>query len=101
MWMSPPLHELSNRFLVDRQWPLLGHVVATQRFVAQQGRVADALAELHVIGGRPMLVDVHALELSVLVEAEVPRALDGLYGVHDQERGAEQHHHTCGDPEAL
>src|SRR5690242_12582619 len=40
---------------------------------ADRRRVAHAVAELHVVGGRPVFVDVDALELAVLFEAEVVR----------------------------
>src|SRR5205807_10225589 len=93
--------QLSNRFLVDREWSLLRYILAAHGLLPEQGRVAHPLAELHVVGGRAVLVDVHALELAFLVEAQVPRALDGLDGIHDDQGDAEHADHGCGAPDQL
>src|SRR5438105_2771506 len=44
-------------------------------------RVGHALAELHVVGGRAVLVQVHALELAVLADPQRLRRLDPVH--HD------------------
>src|SRR3954447_2867140 len=75
-----------NGFFVGPDGCLHWDVGTAQRLPGtKQGRVAHALAELHVIGGRAVLVDVHALELTVVVQTEVPGSADGLdHGERDQ-----------------
>src|SRR5436190_6460141 len=85
MWTSPPLCDRSDWFLVRWDGCSSWHIGAAQRPPgAQQGRVAHALAKLHVVGGCAVLVDVEALELAVLLESEVPRTLEGPDGEHHQ-----------------
>src|SRR5207248_9834039 len=71
----------SNRFLVGWDGCAPWHTGAAQWLSGpEQGRVADTLAELHVVGGGAVLVDVETLELAVLLEPQVPRTIEGPDG---------------------
>src|SRR5689334_19656923 len=69
------------------------HAAVARSARADRRRVAHAVTELHVVGGRPVFVDVDALELAVLFEAEVVRARELPNDPeHDQREPADQEH---------
>src|SRR3954447_15630133 len=91
-----------NGFFVGRDGRTSWHVGATQTLPGtEQGCVAHALTELHVIGGRAVLVDVEAFKFAVLLEAKVPRALERPDGEHQQQAEPEDDDHARGAADQL
>src|SRR3954470_5431504 len=68
---------------------------------ASRCRVAHAVAELHVVGGRTVLVDVDALELAFLRDAQVPGAGDPLDDPEHQQGEPADDDHTRGAADEL